>query len=64
MIKIEEMNRNDFWQCSSCLMSTEKINMYEIHVGKNLNNQFSATRLCWRCLKDLENKIANIKSDT
>lgn len=64
MIKIEEIDRNDFCQCSSCLMSTEKINMYEIHVGKNLKNQSSTTRLCWRCLKDLENKITNIKGDT
>lgn len=43
-------------------MNTEKTSMYEIHVGKNLNNQYSTTRLCWRCLKDLENKIANIKA--
>lgn len=44
MVKIEKMNQEDFWQCFSCLKSKEETDMYEIEIGKNLNQQSSVTR--------------------
>lgn len=63
MVKIKKMNREDFWQCSSCLRSTEEIDMYEIKIGKNLNQQYSVTRLCYNCLCDLQRNIILLEND-
>lgn len=57
MVNIEKMNGNErFIQCSSCMKSSEQIDIYKIKVGKTMR-QTSILKLCYECLKDLNEQI-------
>jgi len=60
MVNVKKLDGNEeFIQCSSCLESTEKTDIYKIEVGKT-KNQTTILKLCRDCLMDLGNQIYEI----
>lgn len=61
MVKVEKFDKKDFIQCSSCLKSTEEIDVFKIEMGKT-PNQTSSFKLCYKCLCDLGCQIIGIQA--
>ena len=59
MVEVKKLDRQEFLQCSSCLKSTEDIDIYKIEVGKT-KRQTSILKLCQNCLVQLGDQIYNI----